>query len=305
MTTPTRGRVLITDIAWPDASVESAVLEAAGFSVEPAPAGDERTLVAAARDADAILTCFAPVTERVIRAAPRLRVVARMGAGLDNIDTAVCAELGIEVTRVPDYCVDEVATHSLAMAFALWRRLPQYDAVLRAGGWGTDPLTLPVRRMAGARVAVLGRGRIGREVGRRWAALGHEVTDTTEGADIVSVHLPLTDRTRGCVDAGALAATSPGAVLVNTGRGPVVDTGAVVTALESGRLSGAAMDVFETEPLPADSPLRGRNDVILTPHMAFYSEEALTELRSRAAQSVVDHFDRVPGAAGTPRKGTP
>ncbi|MGW4203478.1 C-terminal binding protein [Streptomyces sp. NPDC004726] len=289
---PARRRVLITDIAWPDDSVERAVLEAAGCTVELAPASDEETLTAAARGADAILTCFASVTERVIRSSQELRIVARLGAGLDNIDTAVCAGLGVEVTRVPDYCVDEVATHSLAMALALWRRLPQYDALLRSGSWGTRPATLPVRRLAGSRVAVLGRGRIGREVGRRWAALGLEVTDSVSGADIVSVHLPLTDETRRCVDAEALASLRPGAILVNTGRGQVIDPDAVIAALDSGQLAGAAMDVFDAEPLAADSALRGRDDVILTPHVAFYSEEALTELRRRAAESVVAHFAR-------------
>ncbi|MFE4423996.1 C-terminal binding protein [Streptomyces sp. NPDC056817] len=283
-------RALITDIAWPDDSVERGVLEAAGFEVALAPSSDEDILAAAAEGVDAILTCFATVSERVIRSSPTLRVVARLGAGLDNIDTAVCADLGIQVTRVPDYCVDEVATHSLAMALALWRRLPQYDAALRSGAWGTDPRTLPVRRLSSARVAVLGRGRIGREVGRRWAALGVEVTDTPVDADIVSVHLPLTDDTRRSIDEKALSSMRPGGVLVNTGRGPVVDTDAVVAALDSGQLAGAALDVFDAEPLAADSPLRSRDDVVLTPHVAFYSQEALVELRRRAAESVVAHF---------------
>ncbi|MYV99891.1 C-terminal binding protein, partial [Streptomyces sp. SID3343] len=156
---PRARRVLITDVVWPDLDIERSVLEPAGFDVHLASAADEDTLTAAAHDADAILTCFASVTARVIQASAKLAVVARLGAGLDNIDTATCAELGIDVTRVPDYCVDEVATHSMALALSLWRRLPQYDAHLRAGGWGTLPERLPVRRLAGARVAVLGRGR--------------------------------------------------------------------------------------------------------------------------------------------------
>ncbi|MYW04089.1 NAD(P)-dependent oxidoreductase, partial [Streptomyces sp. SID3343] len=137
---------------------------------------------------------------------------------------------------------------------------------------------------------VLGRGRIGREVGRRWAALGLEVVDHVAGADIVSIHLPLTPQTRGSIDAAALATVRPGAVLVNTGRGPVLDVDALIAALDSGRLAGAALDVFDHDPLPDDSPLRTRGDLLLTPHVAFYSEEALAELRRRAAQSVVDHF---------------
>jgi D-3-phosphoglycerate dehydrogenase len=186
--------------------------------------------------------------------------------------------------------VDEVATHTLALVLALWRRLPQYDAQLRAGRWGTDPETLPMRRLAGARACVLGMGRIGSEVAARLRAFGVEVGTEVDGADILSLHVPLTPQTRHLVDAALLDRLAPGAIVVNTGRGGLVDHDALVAALGSGQLAGAGLDVFEPEPLPADHPLRSRTDVLLTPHVAFYSEQALVELRRRAAQSVVDHF---------------
>ncbi|MCW3817946.1 C-terminal binding protein [Micromonospora sp. DR5-3] len=284
-------RVLITDIAWPDISIEAAVLGPAGFAVSLAPAGDEETLVREAAGADAILTCFAQVTSRVIAASDRLSVVARTGVGLDNIDVVECERRGVAVTRVPDYCVDEVATHTVALALALWRRLPQYDRALRAGEWGTRPATLPLRRLTGTTVAILGMGRIGSAVADRLRGFGLRVGEDVTDADIVCVHLPLKPDTERFVDADLLAKVRPGAVLVNTGRGAVVDVEAVIDALDSGQLSGAGLDVFPTEPLEGDHPLRERDDVILTPHVAFYSEEALVELRQRAAQSVVDHFD--------------
>lgn len=282
--------VLVTDIAWPDLAVERELLEPLGYEVVLAPDGREETLVAAATEASAILTCFAKVTAAVIDAAPGLEIVARTGVGLDNIDVEACDRRGIPVTRVPDYCVDEVATHAVAMALSLWRELPRYDAALRAGRWGTDPQRLPLRRLAGARAAILGMGRIGSAVAARLRALGMEVGTEPDGADLVSVHLPLTGRTAGLVDSAFLGRLRPGAVLVNTGRGGVVDLDAVAAALDEGRLRAAGLDVFDPEPLPPDHHLRERDDVLLTPHVAFYSEQALAELRSRAARSVLDRL---------------
>jgi len=278
---------VVTDVAWGDVEVERRVLT--GVDVVLAGTHDEAELVAAVRQAHAIMTCFAPVTRKVIEAAPALRVVARIGVGLDNIDVAAAAERGIPVTRVPDYCVDEVATHAIAMALSLWRRLPGYDAATRNGGWG---ISLPAARLAGSRVAVLGRGRIGREVGRRWQAFGVIVTDDVHGADIVMVHLPLTGQTRGSVDDRVFDAVRPGAIVVNCGRGQLLDVPAALRALADGRLGGLGLDVYPVEPIPPGHPLLARDDVILTPHVAFYSEGSLIELRQRAAKSVLDELTR-------------
>lgn len=285
-------RVLITDIAWPDDSIERSILESAGFDVVLADSSDEARLAELAADAVGILTCFAQVTRSVIDAASRLRVVGRTGVGLDNIDIERCAERGIEVTRVPDYCVDEVATHTVALALSLWRRLPAYGLRAQTGGWGSDPDGAPLRRLAGRRVAVLGRGRIGSVVARRWAGFDVEVVDAHHGADIVCLHLPLTDATKQLVDDAFLADLAPGAILVNTGRGGLIDDDALLRALDAGVLSGAALDVFRQEPLPGDSPLLGRSDLLLTPHMAFYSGEALEELRTRATTNILPALGR-------------
>lgn len=280
-------RAVVTDVVWGDIAIEQEVLAAGGVTARLVQSHDEDVLAEAVRDADAILTCFAPVTRRVIDSAPALKVVARIGVGLDNIAVDAAAERGVRVTRVPDYCIDEVATHALGLGLALWRQLPAYDALTRSGGWGISP-DLPIRRLSGSRVAVLGRGPIGREVGRRWTALGADVVADPARANLVSVHLPLTAETRGSVDDRVLNVVAPGAILVNCGRGPLVDLDAVQRALDDGRLRGFGTDVYPEEPLPAAHPLLTRPDVLLTPHVAFYSDGALHELRSRAAQSVVD-----------------
>lgn len=283
--------VVITDVVWPDVEIETRLCAAAGLRARLVGSHDEDVLRASVADAEGILTCFAPVTRAVIEAAPRLRVVARMGVGLDNIDVRTAQQRGIRLTRVPDYCVDEVATHALAIGLALWRRLPAYDRVTRAGGWGIQP-DLPVPRLAGAMVAVLGRGPIGREVRRRWAALGTQVTGDPAGADLVSVHLPLTERTRGTVDERVFDRVRPGAVVVNCGRGGLLDLDAALRALDDGRLRGLGLDVYPVEPPPPEHPLLARDDVLLSPHVAFYSTGSLRELRERATASVVRELTR-------------
>lgn len=298
MTAPTGltgATAVITDIVWGDIDVERSVFAEAGLTVTLAGSHDEHILAAAVAEASAILTCFAPVTRRVIEAAPRLQVISRLGVGLDNIDVVTAAERGIAVVRVTDYCVDEVATHAVALGLAAWRRIPAYDAVTRAGGWGIRP-ELPLRRLAGSRVAVLGRGPIGREVGRRWAAMGAEVVDDPAGAHLVSVHLPLNDLTRGTVGDQVFDATARGATVVNCGRGPLLDLDAALRALDDGRLGTLALDVYPTEPLPPGDRLLHRRDVILTPHIAFYSEGSLVELRERAARNAVDALQARAGA---------
>lgn len=282
-----RQRVLITDIAWPDAHIEKSILADAGIEGILAPDGSEATLTALAKDADGIITCFAPVTRTVITAGSRLRVIARTGVGLDNIDVATAAELGITVTRVPDYCVDEVSQHATALAMMLLRRIPQYAASVRHGHWGVRP-DLPIRRIAGARAMVLGRGLMGNAVGAKLQALGMELVDKPDGADLLTIHVPLKAETHHLVDDDYLRRLAPGGVVVNTSRGGVLDHAAALAAIDDGRLSGLGVDVLPHEPPPLGDPLLHRDNVIVTPHVAFYSEESLLELRTRAARSVVN-----------------
>jgi D-3-phosphoglycerate dehydrogenase / 2-oxoglutarate reductase len=299
-------RVLVTDHAWPHLDVEAAVLAAADAELVVAETGHLDELTALARDVDAILTCFAEVPAEVLDAAPRCRTVARYGVGLDNIDVARATELGMIVSNVVDYCTDEVADHTLMMILALARRLLPLNRDVAAGGWGAGvPGTS--RRLRGRTLGLVGLGAIGRAVATRATAIGMRVValrrsggetpgieavdrleDLLAVADVVSLHLPLTAGTAGLIDAAAFRAMRPDAWLINTARGGLVDTDALLDALARGELAGAALDVTDPEPLPAAHALRSRPDVVLTPHSAFASDGSLAELARRAAENVVE-----------------
>ncbi len=299
--------VLLTDYAWPDDTVERGILESAGLRLvsgpaEPSPAAAVEAL---ARDHGpaAILTCWAPVSAAAIAAAPGLRIVARLGVGLDNIAVEAATARGVWVTNVPDYCVEEVSDHAVGFVLAWTRGIVPFDREVRAGRW--NPAGARLRRLAALTCGIIGFGRIGHATARKLAAFGcrllaHDPYRSGESAgvpcvdldsllnqsDVVIVHAPLTATTRHLIDRRRLAAMRPGSLLVNVSRGGVVDTDAVVEALNDGTLSGAALDVLEGEPeVPA--ALRAHPGATLTPHVAFSSDVALLELRRRAAEEVV------------------
>jgi D-3-phosphoglycerate dehydrogenase len=299
--------VLLTDRAWPDDSVERAVLAAAGIELvagpaEPAPAAVIEDLAAAHRP-DAILTCWAPVSAAAIAASPALRLVARMGVGLDNIDVAAATGRGVLVTNVPDYCVEEVSDHAIALVLAWTRGLAVADRQVRAGRW--DPAAARLRRLSALTCGVIGYGRIGRRTAGKLAALGARVLAHTPhppavvegvrfvgldellaGSDVVIVHAPLTPATRHLLSARELSLMPRGALLVNVSRGGLVDTAALAAALASGQLSGAGLDVLEGEPA-VPSELLAHPGVVITPHIAFSSDVSLLDLRRGAAEEVV------------------
>ncbi|MGO3141176.1 MAG: C-terminal binding protein [Galactobacter sp.] len=300
--TDTLPRVLITDHTWPDTSVERSVLAEIGAEVVEAAATDENSLIEAARGVDAIITCFATVSERVIEAAgPGLRVIARYGTGIDNIDVGAAAARGIPVTYVPVYCVDEVAEHTLALIFALERAITNYD---RAGRDGTSALdtTLGTRRISGRTLGLIGGGRIGQAVAQRATALGINVlTHHPSGkagsvplprllaeSDYVSLHLPLTEGTKHLVDHEFLASMRPGSFLINTARGPIVDTAALAHALSEGTIAGAGLDMLDQAESEAGQLVLQHPRSIVTPHVAFYSDESIASLAEQASRSVVD-----------------
>lgn len=300
--TNTKPRVMITDYTWPDINVERSILAEIDADVVVADAGDEASLIEAARGADAILTCFAQVSERVIDAAGRgLRMIARYGTGVDNIDVAVAAARGITVTNVPEYCADEVAEHTLALIFALERGITTYDRAGRDGGAALDT-TLGTRRISGRTLGLIGGGGIGRAVAQRAAALGlnvlmHHPTGKAGSvllpqllaeSDYVSLHLPLTETTRHLVDRAFLATMRPGSFLINTARGPIVDTAALAEALAEGPLAGAGLDMVDDAESAAGQSVLRHPRTIITPHTAFYSDESMASLAEQAARSVVD-----------------
>ena len=299
--------VLLTDYAWPDDSIERMVVEAAGMKLvsgpaAPATAKQIEALVIAHQPA-AIMTCWAEVSAASIAAGSRLKIVARLGVGLDNIAVQAATERGIWVTNVPDYCVEEVSDHAVGFVLAWTRGLIHFDRDIRAGRW--DPASAKLRRLANLTCGIVGYGRIGRATARKLAAFGcrlaaHDPALAGEAdgipcidldallrqSDIVVVHAPLLPGTHHLIDRERLALMPRGGLLVNVSRGGVVDTAAVTEALQSGQLSAVGLDVLESEPdVPA--ALSAQPGAMLTPHVAFSSDASLAELRRRAAEEVV------------------
>jgi D-3-phosphoglycerate dehydrogenase len=297
---------VITDHPWRETDVEAGICAAAGYNlVDAAPGDDPAALERLASDSDAvgILTNWSPVSAALIESCPHLRVVSRLGVGVDNIDVAAAAARGVVVTRVPDYCVEEVSDHAVAMVLAWARGITCFDREVRAGRF--DPGARALRRVRDLVVGIWGAGRNGTATGRKLAAFGCRVlVDDHHGpaapfefeavtldellgrSDVVSVHLPLDDETLGIVDAGVLSRMRPGSLLVNTGRGRLVDVDALVAALDSGRPGAAALDVLPDEPHIPPS-LAERDDVLITPHVAFSSVESVAEVRRRATEDLV------------------
>jgi D-3-phosphoglycerate dehydrogenase / 2-oxoglutarate reductase len=298
-------RVLALDLVGKDLTTERQILEPSGIEIAfAAEAPRARRLQLA--EADGLLANRTRIGAELLAAAPACRCVVTYGVGFDHVDLAEARKRGIVVCNVTDYCSEEVADHTLTLMLAVLRRAVRGDALVRGGGWGLDPLG-PVHRLRGRAVGLVGYGRIARAVHQRVVPFGMRVIifdplipgDRRSGssgsavdsldvllgaADVVSLHLPLNATTRHLVDARALGRMKPGAVLINTSRGGLVDFAAVLQALGSGRLAGAGFDVFPEEP-PAGN-LVGHPDLVLTPHMAFYSVESVQELKSAAAETM-------------------
>ncbi len=301
-------RVVLTDQAFPDTNVERERLAEIGASLEVLSDSSAENIRARAGLADAVLTTYAPLDRTTIEALERCKIIARYGVGVDNIDLEAAREHGVVVTNVPDYCVEEVADHAMALLLAAARRIVTGSEIVRAGGWGVDEL-VPVHRLRGRTLGLLGYGRIASQVasraqafGLRVAAFDPYVPESEVGADevdpkgileellgasdYVSVHVPLTDSTRSLLNSETIARMKRGAVLINTSRGPVVSTEAVIEALRVGHLAAACLDVFEVEP-PDVATLRDVPNLIATPHSAFYSEESLRESQAKASDAIV------------------
>ena len=301
-------KVLLTDYVWPSVEPEREVLARAGAELVVAPDGNEETLITLAKDVDGILTCFAQVTKNVLRAAEGCVVVGRCGVGVDNIDVEAATEMGIAVTYVPDYCIDEVSDHVMGLLLAWNRRIVLLDRSVKTSGWGTVPLTMRMMRLRGKKLGIVGFGRIGRAVCTKALAFGLEVLafDPYVPADVgaehgarivdmktllleshfVTVHSPLTPETRNLIGGPELALMRSDAFLMNAARGPLVDENALHEALRDGRIAGAGLDVLVDAHPPPDHPLFKLDNVLITPHVAFFSQESTLELEQRAAGEV-------------------
>ena len=301
-------RILITDIAWPDLDIEKEVLAAVEGKVMVAGDGTPEEIIALAPQADAILTCWKDVPAEALDIAPNCRVVSRYGIGLDNIPIGRATELGMLVTNVPDFCLEEVSDHVMALLLATARQLLPLARTPERSGW-TRETPRPIPRVKGQTLGLIGFGNIARALVPKALGFGLRVMaytprlrpeDAPQGvevtndlatllaaADYVSIHSPLTEETAHLIDDAALAQMKPNALLINTSRGGVIDEGALVRALKEGRIAGAALDVTDPEPPSGDNPLLSLENVIVTPHAAFYSVAATAELARKAAENVV------------------
>lgn len=301
-------KVLITDYVWPSTDPERAVLEAAGIELVVAPDTSENALAELAKDVDAIMFCFAQVTAKVLESATKCKIAARYGIGVDNVDIPRATELGIVVTNVPDYCMDEVTDHALGMILALNRRLVPHTREVVQGGWNDVALNQPMHRTRGATMGIVGYGRIGRSLAAKAVGFGMNILaydpmiepgsdvegasatsldELLEKSDFVSLHVPLLPSTENMISAPELAKMKPGSIIVNCARGGLIDEHALASALESGHIAGAGLDVVEPTPPDTSSPLLAQENVIITPHTAFFSQASTVELEERTAGEVV------------------
>jgi D-3-phosphoglycerate dehydrogenase len=303
----TRPLIAVTDSVFPSLDPAMAALRPLDPEIRIAKSTSASDILAVARDADGVLVTYAKLPGELLRQFERCKVIGRFGLGVDNIDINAAAALNIVVTYVPDYCLQEVSDHAMALILALARKVPFSNALVQEGRWEM-PAVAPIHRIEGQILGLVGLGNIPRRVAPKAMAFGlkvvaHDPFVSAESArefgvelvsferlleisDYVSLHAPLTPQTRGLFNAEAFRRMKAGAFIVNTARGPLLDEAALVAALDSGRLGGAALDVVATEPLPKDSSLLGRANVILTPHTAFYSVEALEELQTKCASDV-------------------
>ena len=298
-------KVLITDYAWPSLDIEREVLGGIGAELVAAETGEEAELVRLAPGCDAILTCWQRVTPAVLDAAADCRVVGRYGVGLDNIAVDHATGLGIVVANVPDFCIDEVSEHAMALTLALVRRIVDFSLQTRGGGWDNSAAG-ELHRLRGQTMGLIGCGRIGSATAAKARAFGMRVLaltrsggdlpdgveraagleDLLERSDVVSIHVPYTPETAGMVGEAELRRMKPTAFLVNTARGAVVDQAALARALREGWIRGAGLDVLAEEPPGAAEPLLALENAIVTPHASFYSVESTADLQRRAAANV-------------------
>lgn len=304
MTLP-RPKVVITDWTFSDLTLEENLFRESGIDLVGRQCKTESELIALVADADAVITQFARLNVNVIAAMTRARAIVRFGIGVDNVDLAAARERNIPVCNIPDYCINEVADHTLAFILATTRQVASNARHLREAKWGLGAPLTSMHALADLTVGVIGFGRIGREVVRRLLAFrcrvllfdpvvpAKEISNAGAEAvsldvllaqsDVITPHCPSTAQTRRMFNATAFNQMKPGAIFINVGRGDLVESDALLAALQSGRLQGAALDVFDPEPIPADHPIRQLPNVILAAHIASASLPAVKRLRESAA----------------------
>ena len=299
-------KVVLTDYVWESLEVEKKTLAGLG-ELFPMQSKKPEEFLAEAADCDALLNTYAgPITAADMAKMPKCKIIARYGIGVDTIDLDAATAAGIIVTNNPTYCIEEVAEHTMALLLSAARKITFYDRAVRAGNWAVPP-GKPIQRLAGSTLGLVGFGNIARQVAVRAAAFGMkvlfadpfvkegqfkepgtkvELPELYKQSDFISLHPPLLPQTRGMINDEALSSMKPNAVIINCSRGPVINTDALVRALDAKKIGGAALDTTDPEPLPNPHALRGRENVIINPHAAWYSEQAMVGLQAGAPSEV-------------------
>ena len=304
--------VVLTDYMYDSIQPFQDVYDRAGFEFRPYQCKTAEEIIQVAKDADAVQVHFAKITKEIIDALPKCRLIVRSAVGMDNIDVAAATAAGIPVANVPDYGIEDVSTHAILLMLAITKKFNILTRTVQEGMWDYA-VTKPVHRIQNRVFGLMGCGAIARCAAKKAQAFGMRVIaydpylkqdqvndldiilksakEVAQESDVVSVHLPLTSETKEIIDREFFGWMKPGAFLINTARGGVIDEKALVEALKSGRIAGAAVDVYEEEPVKADNPLLHMDNVIATPHCAWYSETAITTLQRKVAEEVVNVLD--------------
>ncbi len=303
-------KIAVTDYSFANLDVEEGILRPLGYELislkEKRSAAEIANLVA---DADAVITQFAPVTAEVIASMRQAKVIVRYGIGVDNVDLDAAKKQGIPVCNVPDYCIDEVADHTLAFILGSTRQVVTNSNLVHGGKWGLATTLDQMHALRDLTVGVVGFGRIGREVAARLRSFKCRVlvsdpvaaaadveragcvpvalNDLISQSDVITLHCPSLAQTRGMISRQSLSTTKPGVILINLSRGDLVDSDALTEALQSGHVSAAALDVFAPEPIPSDHPILKMDNVIISSHIASCSVPAVRKLRQTAANLAV------------------
>lgn len=304
-----RFNVVVTDYEYETFAPEQEVLNKIGVELTLAQCHTEEEVIAACKDADALISQYAPISRNVIENLEKCKVIARYGVGFNTIDVEAATERGIIVGNVTDYCLDEVSDHTIALLLASARKITALNNAVKKGNWDFN-VAVPVFRLRGRTLGLVGLGNIPRAVAKKAQVFGLDVIafdpfvpetvasglgirlvsldELCELSDFISVHVPLNQYTKGMISVSEFNKMKKEAFIINTARGPIIDEQALIQALQEEKIAGAALDVLEVEPIAATNPLLNMDNVILTPHAAFYSVEAENELKKKTAQNVAD-----------------
>ena len=301
-------KAVISEYVWPSLDIEQKLLGSHNVDIVDCNNSTKEELIEEVKDADAIIFCFKEIDAEILEAAKKCKVASRYGIGVDNIDIEKCSQLGIVVTNIPDYCLEEVSDHAISMILSLNRRIVDHWNMVKEGGWNNLSLDIPVLRLSQSTLGIVGFGRIGRTISERISSMGvkcvaydpllkeGEIINNIEIvsfeklleiSDFITVHVPLIESTYHLFSKNEFNKMKNNAILVNCARGGLIDESEASIALDKGIIGGIGLDVIEDVSENPTSPLFNNNNVIITPHTAFFSKASSEELQRRTCEEVI------------------